>query len=109
MAHRKTKPITSLSAEDDSEFDSEGSGFDMDTAIAAGMTPAGPEAGENEGHFGSVVRTTPDERARFGLPDDSFLVLKGKHHPTFNKAVEAERKRGFVIKKFGDRYFSVPK
>lgn len=110
MPHnRKTNPITSLSSAGSNEFDPEGTGFDMETALAAGMKPAGAEAGRNAGHFGSVVPTTAGEREAFGLPLDSFLVLKGKNHPTFNKAVEAERNRGFVIKKFGNRYFSVSK
>ncbi len=89
------------------KFDPEGSGFDMETALAAGMTPAGPEAGENEGHFGSVVPTTPEEQEKHGLPAESFLVLKGKKHPTFDKAVRAENARGFTIIKKGNRYFSV--
>jgi hypothetical protein len=36
-------------------------------------------------------------------------MLKGKQHPTWSKAVEAEQSRGSEVKKFGDRYYSVPK
>lgn len=99
------KPVRTAQAR---AFNPEGSGFDMERALASGMTQAGPEAGENEGHWGSVVPTTAQERSRFGLPENSFLVLKGKRHPSFDKAVEAEERRGFVVKKFGNRYYSVP-
>ena len=90
-------------------FDPEGDGFDMDRALFAGMNPAGPEAGPNEGHFGSVAPTTPDEQQQLKLPKDSFIILKGKRHPTFSKAEEAEKRRGFKVIKRGGRYYSVPK
>ena len=88
-------------------FDPEGSGYDIDTALAAGMGPQ-KEAGENQGHFGSVVPTTPAQQSTLGLPENSYMVLKGRKHPTFHKAVAAERARGFDIRKVGDRYFSAP-
>lgn len=87
-------------------FDPEGDGYDMDSAIAAGMQPDG--TGEDEGHWGSVRQVSQEEAIKLGLPEDAYMILKGKKHPTFHKAVEAEKKRGFVVKKIGDRYFSVP-
>jgi len=72
------------------------------------MKPAGPEAGENAGHMGSVVETTPAEQSKFNLPRESFLILKGGKHPTFDKAVAGEAARGFKVVKRGSRFFSVP-
>jgi hypothetical protein len=89
-------------------FDPEGANYDDTRARAAGMTPAGPEAGENQGHMGSVAETTPEEQRRYGLPAESYILLKGHSHPTWSKAVEAEVARGFEVVKRGDRYFSVP-
>ena len=90
-------------------FDPEGSGYDDARARAAGMTPAGAEAGDNAGHMGSVAPTTPEERKRHNLPEDSYAILKGRKHDTWDKAVAAEEARGFMVIKKGDRYFSVPK
>lgn len=89
------------------KFDPKGDGFDMDTARAFGMEPE-PD-GPNKGHFGSVVPTTRDQQQILGLPRESYMLLKGRKHPTFNKAVAAEERRGFEVKQFGDRFFSVPK
>jgi len=89
------------------KFDPEGSEYDMETALKAGMT-ASEDPGENFGHFGSVVQTTKKERKKHNLPEDSFLILKGRNHPTFHKAEEAENKRGFKIVKKGKRYYSIP-
>lgn len=90
-------------------FDPQGSGYDMDRALAGGMTAAGPEAGADEGHFGSVVQTTGEEQKSLGLPADSYIILKGFNHPTFDKAVAAEEARGFRVILRGGRYYSVPK
>jgi hypothetical protein len=43
-----------------------------------------------------------------GLPEGSFIILKGRNHPTFDKAVAGEMKRGSVVKKIFGRYFSIP-
>lgn len=84
-------------------FDPEGSSFDEATARAAGMTR------DEAGHMGSVIEAPDEMKTRLGLPAESFLVLKGRRHPTFDKAVAAEEARGFKIVKAGNRYFSVPK
>ena len=88
-------------------FDPQGSDYDYQTALAHGMGPTG--TGENQGHWGSVAPTSDDERRLHGLPEDSYVVLKGKNHPTFHKAEDAEEKRGSKIVKLGDRYYSIPK
>lgn len=87
-------------------FDPEGSDYDYTTAKAAGMGPDG--TGDNEGHWGSVTQTSRELRAKYNLPEESYIVLKGRAHPTWSYAVEGEAERGFKIKKYGDRYFSVP-
>ena len=88
-------------------FDPEGSDYDYETAKSAGM---GPEAsGENQGHWGSVTQTRPEDRQKYGLPEDSYMLLKGRQHETWNLAEEAEKERGAEIIKRGNRYFSVPK
>ena len=84
-------------------FDPEGSGYDIKTAVAAGMEPDSKTK-----HWGSVRKSTPDEIKKYGVPEDSYLLLKGAKHPTHNLAVQYEAQRGFEIKKIGDRYFSIP-
>lgn len=88
------------------KFDPEGDDYDYDRAVSAGLGPDG--TGENEGHWGSVAPATDEERERFGLPDEAYVILKGRNHPTFSKAVEAELARGFNVVKIEDRYYSVP-
>jgi hypothetical protein len=88
-------------------FDPQGGDYDYETALAYGMGPDG--TGENAGHWGSVAPTSDDERMLHGLPEDSYVVLKGKSHPTFDKAKTAEKERGSKITKAGKRFYSVPK
>ena len=88
-------------------FDPEGSNYDYSTAKKYGMGPTG--TGENEGHWGSVAPTSKAEQRKYNLPEESYVVLKGKSHETFNKAIAGEEQRGFEVKKFGNRYYSIPK
>jgi|TARA_Y100000310_G_C20683585_1_gene817583 hypothetical protein len=81
-------------------FDPEGEGYD--DVSAAGMRR------NAYGHMGSVKESTDLEKRRHDLPMDSYLMLKGKQHPTWHKAVEAENERGYRILKRGGRYWSVP-
>lgn len=94
--------------EDADTFDPFGGGYDWKSARAFGME-ADKTPGENFGHFGSVVRTTRAQQKQLGLPENSYMILKGKQHPTYHKAVEAEEGRGFMVKQFGNRFFSIPK
>ena len=89
------------------KFDPESEDYDYDTAVSAGLGPDGK--GENAGHWGSVTRASAEDRKKYGLPDESYIVLKGRKHETWSKAEEAERERGAEIVKKGDRYYSVPK
>ena len=84
-------------------FDPEGSDFDYETAKAYNMQPK--KKGE---HWGSVAPTSDDEQIANDLPKNSYVVLKGKQHETFNKAEAAEKNRGYKIEKRGSRYYSVP-
>jgi hypothetical protein len=88
-------------------FDPEGSDYDYATARKYGMGATG--TGENKGHWGSVAPASAEARKQYNLPEDSYVVLKGRSHPTWDKADAAERERGSEIKKFGDRYYSVPR
>jgi hypothetical protein len=85
-------------------FDPEGKDFDYETALAYKMQPK--KKGE---HWGSVAPTSDDERIANDLPEDSYVLLKGRGHQTFNKAEAAENERGSKIVKRGERYYSVPK
>lgn len=89
------------------QFDPEGSGYDYSTAETFGM--GGNGEGENKGHWGSVAPVTPQEAFQLGLPAGTYKLLKGKNHPTWNKAILAEEMRGSEVVKIGDRYFSIPK
>lgn len=89
-----------------SKFDPESAGYDYATAKAGGLGPTG--TGENKGHWGSVTKASEADRKKFGLPEDSYVMLKGRKHETWDKAEEAEIARGSKIVKHGDRYYSVP-
>lgn len=88
-------------------FNPEGTDYDYATAKKYGMGPTG--TGENAGHWGSVAPTSKAEQQKYNLPEESYVVLKGKGHETFHKAVAGEEERGFMVKKFGNRYYSIPK
>jgi hypothetical protein len=87
------------------DFDADSDGYDYDRAKKAGMK--GDGTGEDKGHWGSVAPASDEEKKKFGLPDDAYVMLKGKGHPTWDKAVAGEEKRGAQIVKAGSRYFSV--
>jgi hypothetical protein len=92
----------SVHMKDGGSFNPQGSDYDYQTARAYGM-------GQDGGNWGSVAPTSDDERRLHGLPEDSYVMLKGAEHPTWGKAVEAEQERGSKIVKHGDRYYSVPR
>ncbi len=85
------------------KFDPEGSGFDIDTALAAGMI-----RDSVRGHYGSVVPASEKEREEHKLPKGSFLMLKGKKHKSWKKGVEGEENLGRRVIKKGKRYFAIP-
>jgi hypothetical protein len=89
------------------KFDPEGKDYDYDTAKAAGLGPDG--TGKNKGHWGSVTMASDENKKAHGLPEDSYVILKGRKHETWDKAEQAEKARGAEIIKRGDRYYSVPK
>lgn len=72
------------------------------------MGPTGDGTAENEGHWGSVAPASDSAKKKYNLPDESYIILKGRSHKTFSKAVAGEEDRGFVVKKYGNRYYSVP-
>jgi hypothetical protein len=88
-------------------FDPESEDYDYTSALEADMSPEA--GGANKGHWGSVRASTRDEKTKHRLPDASYLMLKGKSHPTWDKAVVGESERGFKIIKRGARYWSVPR
>ncbi len=70
------------------QFDPEGSGYDYESATAAGLAP------DETGHWPSRVPKTGQ-------------ILKGTKHPTFYKTVAGEKAAGYRIDKgAGGRYFS---
>ncbi len=72
-------------------FDPEGSGYDYDTAINAGIRP------DESGHWQS-------------REPESGQILKGKKHKTWSKTVEGEKKAGYEIYKGKNgKYYSKPK
>lgn len=89
------------------KFDPEGKDYDYDTAKKYGMGPDG--TGRNKGHWGSVAPASPEARKKYNLPEGSYKVLKGRKHETWGKGVQAEKARGSEVRKYGDRYYSVPK
>jgi hypothetical protein len=88
-------------------FDPEGEDYDYDTAKASGLGATGE--GENEGHWGSVTMASEQDKKLHGLPDNSYMLLKGRKHETWSKAENAEKARGSEIVKRGSRYYSIPK
>jgi hypothetical protein len=88
-------------------FNPQGSDYDYSSARAAGMGPDG--TGENAGHWGSVAAAPEYVRQKYGLPEDSYLMLKGRNHPTWDKGVAGEVDRGYKIIEIDNRYYSVPR
>lgn len=84
------------------KFNPEGRGYDYETAKTSGMKP-GPD-----GHWGSVAPASTKDQQSFSLPDQSYVLLKGRGHESFDMANDAESARGYEIVKRGERYFSVP-
>ena len=88
--------------EPDAGFDPDGDGYDDAGAAAVGMQR------DATGHMGSVAPVSDADQERLGLPPGSFLVLKGARHESFDKAVEAERARGYEVIQWDDgRYYSI--
>ena len=74
-------------------FDPEGDGYDMESAVRAGMKPAGPEAGANVGHWSTREPATG-------------LILKGRKHESFDVGIEEDAKLGYKLVKRGGRYYT---
>jgi len=73
------------------KFNPEGGGYDMESALAAGLKP------DESGHWSSRNPKTG-------------LLLKGKGHSTWDKTLKGEKEVGYVITKGKDgRYYSHPK
>jgi hypothetical protein len=85
------------------KFNPEGKGYDYKTARAYKM------GRDKVNHMGSVAPTSDDERIKNELPEDSYVLLKGKKHETMDKAIKSEEARGSKVEKKGSRYYSVPK
>lgn len=72
------------------KFDPEGDGYDMDTAVSAGLKP------DASGHW-------PSREPKTGL------ILKGRGHETYKQAEDGELDAGHEIQKGKDgRYYSQP-
>jgi hypothetical protein len=93
-------------------FNADSSEYDYKTAEESGMLPD-LTPGKNFGHMGSVTQVNEDiyqKYKQYGLPSgESYIVLKGASHPSHDDLIKGEAERGFEVKKFGDRYFSVQK
>ena len=88
------------------KFNPESEDYDYATAVEAGLGPDG--TGKDAGHWGSVVAASDKDKKAHGLPNDSYIVLKGRKHETWDKAEKSEKERGSKIVKHGERYYSVP-
>jgi len=77
-------------------------GYDMASALAAGMTP-NPTPGPTYGHWGS---RSPAFISPAGIPEG--LMLKGEGHPTERLGLEGERTYGNVFVQRGPRIVSIP-
>jgi hypothetical protein len=82
--------LDEMSSQKRKAFDPEGSDYDMDSAVAAGLQP------DETGHWASRDPKTG-------------LILKGKGHPTFELTVKGEEEAGHEIVKKDGRYYSFPK
>ena len=98
-----TKQVSPGAVSDKKNFNPESSDYDYKTAKASGMKP------DDTGHWGSVVDANKEDKKKYNLPDESYIILKGKKHKTWDLMEKAEKERGFKIVKHGNRYYSVPK
>lgn len=91
-----------MAAPPSAPFDPEGTDYDYQSATKYGLGAGG------DGHWGSVAELSPDDPLSAGVPSGSYLMLKGRNHETWDRAVAAEQARGSSIIKVGGRYYSVP-
>jgi len=103
LTKRREAEANLWSSSKEKKFNAEESDYDYVTAEASGMKP------DNTGHWGSVTNASIEDKKKYKLPDESYIILKGKKHRTWNLMEKAEEERGFKIVKHGDRYYSVPK
>ena len=69
-------------------FDPEGTGYDYESAKAAGLKP------DKTGHWPSRIPQTGQ-------------ILKGKKHKTYHLTIQGEEKAGYIIRKGSDgKYYS---
>ena len=74
-------------------FNPEGAGYDFETAIAAGIKPE-IDPRDGKPHWPS-------------RDDNTGQMLKGRAHPTWDKAIQADEAMGYVLTKDKDgRYYS---
>jgi len=71
------------------KFDPEGSGYDYDSAISAGIKS------DKTGHWQS-------------RDPKSGLILKGRKHKTWHLTEKGEKEAGYRIVKRNGRYYSIP-
>lgn len=76
-----------------SAFDPEGDGYDYETARSAGLGTS-IDSEDGQPHW-------PSREPRTGM------VLKGRKHATFDKAIEADSSLGYKLEKRGQRYYTV--
>ena len=76
------------------KFDPEGEGYDYETARIANLKPI-PVPHDTVPHWPSRDPVTG-------------LLLKGRRHPTFDQAVEEDRRAGYGLEMRDGRYYSVP-
>ncbi len=89
-------------------FDPEGSGFDINTAIDAGLR-RDPTPGPNQFHLQTRLPLDAAAKRKFGFSDDQEvgMILKGKGHRSFKVGVEDDARLGFTLVKRRGRYFTV--
>lgn len=103
----------------DTQFDSEGTGYDLDIAKQLNFEPSKIEDA-NFGHMQSAAPIselinsgvfTEEDLLKFGIPENSSMLLKGMQHESVNKELNAPHNLEYkkINTPLGERYIGFPK
>ena len=101
------------------QFDSEGTGYDLDIAKKLNFEPSKIED-ENKGHMQSAAPIseliksgvfTEEDLLKFGIPENSSMLLKGMNHESVDKELNAPHNLEYkkINTPLGERYIGFPK
>ena len=100
--------VPSITQPSTTEFDPESDGYDIRSAKDYGIKP---EINSEDGllHWPTRVEIKPEDAKKWGFPEGTGMMLKGKKHKTWELGVKVENDMGYDVVKKGSRYWSIPR